>query len=555
MKTIKNIQIAWAFILVSSFLIISCESKLDIAPPNSLVDEQIMELLLSDNPDDVNFVLSSLAGNLDENFRLNQDFTGFSGHLMNPLQSQNMILNLRANDIVIGEKVLGTSGDILSLYSLDNAAIKPWTANNRWYNYTWWKCAATPHTNANKVLAYLSEETVEKGLPVLKDYRARALSVRAFGYMLLMERYSKSYLHGGKDVQGMPIYTEYKANEPAPIASGEETYNFIKGDLQEAIRLLKQLNLPNDGYSTGPEATNDIDMGVIQFLLARVSLWTGDYATCIQACQDILSHYPDFIKEEAYGVKNKSLKALVSGTEEAYAENNGFTNIEKNPECILGWVDGNGAYTYHYSYFNVFSEGTGGVGRNYMRIDDRLYDQIAEDDFRKELFTTEAMDYTYPTDKIPYTIPVYANLKWGATICLGQTARNKELNNDNVFFRKSEVLLMLAESQALSGEEGNAKTTLNILLAARTKAGAPTLSCDNYPSMQSKSIMEMVKIQWKIEMWGEDGLDYFNSKRWNEGVNRSGSKSHWSIGKELPVEYMTYQIPELETNFNGHWNK
>lgn len=551
METVKKISL----LILMSLWLMSCNDKLDVTPPNSLIDEQIMELLRSNNEADVNLVLSSLAGGLDGNFRLTGSFTGFSGGILNQLHGQDMVLNFRGNDIVVGEQVLGTGGDVLTLYSLNNAATQPWLANNRWYNYTFWKCVATPHTNANKVLGYLDEETVEAGLPILKEYRARALAVRAFGYMLLMERYSKAYLHGGKDEQGMPIYTAYKINDPASIASGEETYAFIKKDLNEAISLLKQSGAVDDGYTVGEKVTNDIDMGVLQFLLARVSLWTGDYATCVQACQNILSHYPDFIPEEAYGVQNSRLKTLADGSDEVHAEENAFTYIEKNPECILGWIDGNGAHTYQYSYFNIFSEGTGGLGRNYMRMDDRMYNQIADNDFRKELYSTEPVDYTYPTDELTYTIPEYSNLKWAATICLGQTERNKEINTDYISFRKSEVVLMLAEAQASGGQEQAAKETLNTLLAARTKAGMPTLTCDNYPSMQGKSVMDMVKLQWRIEMWGENGLDYFNSKRWNTAVNRNGSKIHWSVGKELPVEYMTYQIPEQETNFNSHWNK
>lgn len=551
MKTIKKIS----FLILISLWLVSCNDKLDVTPPNSLIDEQIMELLRSNNEDDVNLVLSSLAGGLDGNFRLSGTFTGFSGGILNQLQGQEIAYNIRANDIAIGEQELGTGTSILALYALNNQTTQPWASNNRGYNYTFWKCAATPHTNANKVLGYLDEKTVEAGLPVLKEYRARALAVRVFGYMLLMERYSKAYLHGGKAEQGMPIYTEYKVNDPAPIASGEETYAFIKKDLNEAISLLKQSEVADDGYTIGEKVTNDIDMGVLQFLLARVSLWTGDYATCVSACQDILSRYPGFISEEAYGVQNSRVKALADGSEDVHAEDNAFTYIEKNPECILGWVDGNGAHTYQYTYFNVFSEGTGGVERNYMRMDDRLYKQIADNDFRKQLFTTEPVDYTYPKDSKVYTIPVSSNLKWAATICLGQTERNEKVNTDFVYFRKSEVVLMLAEAQASSGQEQAAKGTLNTLLAARTKEGSQTLTCDNYPSMQGKSVLDMIKLQWKIEMWGENGLDYFNSKRWNTAVDRNGSTVHWSVGKDLPVEYMTYQIPEEETNFNGYWNK
>jgi hypothetical protein len=112
---------------------------------------------------------------------------------------------------------------------------------------------------------------------------------------------------------------------------------------------------------------------------------------------------------------------------------------------------------------------------------------------------------------------------------------------------------MLAEAQALAGQEDAAKTTLNKLLAARTKEGSPTLTCDNYSSMAGLSVLDMVKLQWRIEMWGENGLEYSNSKRWNVDINRNGSAVHWSSGKIYKVEHMTYEIPIQETSTNPNW--
>ncbi len=543
-KTISVIILFW---------LIACSKQLEVMPPNWIIDEQIVKILKSNDEEKIKMVLNSMASDLDANLRLNENFSGFSGNPLNPVQNQDLYLNLRCNDIVLGEQTLGETGDFSFniFYSLkDN--FQPWLAGDRTYNYSWWKLAATPHTNANKILAYLDKETVENGINTLKDYRARGLTVRAYGYMRLMEIYRKAYLFGGKEEKGIPIYTEYKINTPVAPLSAMDTYHFIKKDLQEAIELFIKARIgeEQDGYTV---KTNDIDCAVAQYLLARVSLWTGDYEKCIASCQDILKHYSTFIEEEAYGVKKNLVKDIVDETTDVKASENAFSCLNKNPECILGWVDGDNAQPYQYGNFNCFAEASGGLGKNHMRIDDRLYNKIADNDFRKDIFIMEPITYTYPTKSEKRLLPQYTNLKWAATICIGQKERNKELNTDYSYYRSSDVLLMLAEAQAMLKQESAAKKTLNQLLAARTKKGKPTLTCDNYPSMKGLSVIDMVRLQRRIEMWGENGDEYYSCKRWNIGINRNGSSIHWSSGKTFPTDYMTYEIPIQETSTNPYW--
>lgn len=75
-----------------------------------------------------------------------------------------------------------------------------------------------------------------------------------------------------------------------------------------------------------------------QYLRARVALWTGDYTQCIDACEDILSHYKSFIAESNYGFKSKDFDAVQAGTKEVKAEENAFTFLALNPECILAYI-------------------------------------------------------------------------------------------------------------------------------------------------------------------------------------------------------------------------
>ena len=144
----------------------------------------------------------------------------------------------------------------------------------------------------------------------------------------------------------------------------------------------------------------------------------------------------------------------------------------------------------------------------------------------------------------------YWNTKFANNVGLESNAGPANVVNQNrgdfSFVRLSEAILMKAEAQARQGDDGGAKTTLNTLLAARTRTGATPLPCDTYSSMSGLSALEMVQLQTRIEMWGEKGLEWYNNRRWNIPVNRSGSTVHWNPSTTYPVSGMTLKIPTEE---------
>lgn len=402
-------------------------------------------------------------------------------------------------------------------------------------------------TGANKALLYLTPEAAKAGANARK-YRGQALAVRAYAYMQLMERFQPAYTNGGKDGKGMPIYKSYGTNDPAPISSATDTYKFILEDLTEAVEDLAEM-----GYTTEPK---DVDRGVAQFLLARAALWSGDWDTCIKAASEIVSKFPNFIKEANYGAKDEDFKAYCDGTKDCKSEDNAFLVVAANPEALMGFISGAGSNTYTSSFFNIFANGVAGSSGEPPRIDSRLYDKIDANDFRKDIFTTSTANYKYILDSdgktLEQQIPEYSSMKFAATFAKGVTVRDHQIICDNYIFRSSEAYLMLAEAYAQSGQDAKAKEVLNKLLAARTKAGKPTLTCDNYSGMSGMSALQMVQLQTRIEMWCEGGREFYNNKRWNISVNRTGSNNHYRTGT-LSVDEMVLSIPRSETTTNTHW--
>ncbi len=547
----KKYIYCFAFLLCIN-MFSSCES-LDVMPPNDITDEQIKEILNGSDNAKIELVLKAIGASLQNDFNIyGKTYTAYSSYPQNSQYNQDFMRNLMGNDVVCGS--VSTSKAFSETYSIAS----PFYLAE--YDWPFWALPVDCITDANKALNYLTEEIAQKNTMV-KSYRGHALSLRAYGYMLLMERFQNAYTNGGENGKGMPIYTAYKINDNAKISSAKETYEFILKDLKDAVACLTE----TDGYTA---AVNDIDLGVAQYLLARAALWFGDWQTCIIACQDIAKHYTNFIKESNYGGKAADEAAIVAGTKEIMAKDNAFFSLNVNPEVIMGFSTGETANTtLLYGFTNIFagkmvdSNGnecaTAGYGQEWPCIDSRLYVRMDNRDFRKDNFTTEEMTYTYVIDKEGNTenrtIGKYANLKFAATICLNSSVRDVNGYCDNVVIRSSEVYLMLAEAYARIGNEMQAKETLNKLLAARTKEGVSKLTCDNYSGMQGMNILQMVQFQTRLEMWCEKGLEFYNNKRWNIPVDRNGSENHYH-NVVLSVENMRLQIPTMETNSNTHWS-
>ena len=518
--------------LLASILSFSCSKELELTPANNITDEQIKEILASGDATKIAIIMGSMANTMPLQFNAGNNSSSETRYGTD--QGMDVMRNLEGNDVVFGAKNL-------SIFGADEYFLRDFTSgtidkNNAYWNSYWGKI-----TTANKMLAFLDDATVGSST-LLKEYKARGLVVRAYAYNCLMENYQDSYLQGGKDKLGIMLYDYYSPTQESKARSSSvDSYNFIKKDLTQAVTLFTE---SGKGYTTS-EVT-DIDLGVANFLLARVSLITGDWATAISACNAILANYPTLMGQSVYGGVNNTGTATAP---EIRPEKNGFLYNNVNPEVILGFPVGT-AVTQHNLWMNPFAEGNGGLGEGFERIDNRLYDKIASDDYRKDCFMATAFgDYAYPSNGTVKYIPAYTNLKFAATHGIGTNDKKNAGTVTCFYMRSSEVLLMKAEAQAQSGDSNGAKTTLNVLLKARTRTGANTLTCDNYPAMSGLTAIQMVQLQTRIELWGEGGREFYNNKRWGMSVDRTSSSNHVDKGT-YNVSKMTLQIPENEMLYN-----
>ena len=217
----------WGLAFVACAALASCASELDQRPQN-FVDEDIFSILNSDKTQDQakkDVIIEAMCASLESNFRLNGNYNGYSGNAINSIDGQEIMLACRANDVVVGAQNNNTtSGFYTKMYDLgpENQVWRD-DQGKTGYNYAYWALPCNALTNANKVLSLVTSEVAQKGTEKVKNGRASALCVRAYAYMLFMERYQKAYLHGGKGGEGMPIYTTYGINDPVAPSSADTT--------------------------------------------------------------------------------------------------------------------------------------------------------------------------------------------------------------------------------------------------------------------------------------------------------------------------------------------
>jgi len=558
--------------LIGSLLISSCGKNLVVTPPNSIYDEQI-EALIAQGGDKANEIINMFAGPMPKYF--NYVGIGIGSGSANPstntYQGINWMRSLEGNDIVDGYNGTTWIDDYYgkNAYLLLKLGRLYTVAQNgaHWYGY------AYGMKQANLLLQYCEkiDKTEEASKKLYLVSTAKAYMVRAFSYMSIMEEYTQAYsnmIDPTADNSGLSIYTKSSASQDAVARStAQATYEFILTDIQNAIDNLKAAGV---GYTHEDTELEDLDLGVANYLKARAGQNIGEknvngktgWAICQEACNEIINNGGYGLIDPANWGATLTGDWSASTSMAFYPETNAFLCIRKavNPEVILGYTNASSYQdAFHHNLANIY--GSYASRGAIARIDDRLYNKIDANDCRKGAFRKEEIGNIKLDGGAEVYMPSYCNIKYTFTHGLANdgishTTTDKN-NTEFCKFRLAEVYLMLAEAQAQSGDASGAKATLNKLLAKRTKAGATTLTCDNYASMAGMSALQMVQLQYSIEMWGEEGREYFNNKRWKIDINRSGSTVHADAkgvnGEWYKWQDMTLEFPENEQLYNPEY--
>lgn len=535
----------------------ACSSRLDVNNPNYFTKDDIDNILQGDDEEKKDKVVAGLVSVLPGYINIyNAALNG--GYSNGYANESNFELRrfMQSGDVVEGSSA--NKGTYNQWYQ-NSPSVTYWQTNDDIQNYGYYLGPVYKITNAIKAMQYLSDDNVKEDKK-MKGFQAQALTMKAIGYMLLMERYTDLQDVTSETKQGWPIYNDYAYNPATEPKSVAETWATIKEYFDKAVKSFHESSIGTKGYLSGhtSDVVYSINCAVAQYYRCRAAMDRKDWATVIDGATELLSYYPNFIKASDYGMDQSKLASVAARNDNGWcgkeynAEENAFYNWEKNPEGIFGNARGSSSMFWTNGGFNALKSGPSG----YYQVDANIYNALSDNDCRKACILADDFEnypiYSFENNDstwFSYTMPKYTSLKWAASSSIGHNGEmhdNKYTVSDNIYLRTSAVWLMLAEAYAQSGQDAMAKQTLNKLLEARTIEGRPTMTCDN--TMAGMSTMDMVKLQWRIEMWGEGDWAFYNQKRW--GTQHKRGANHWS---KTQISHFTWEIPQKERIGNPYW--
>lgn len=535
----------------------ACSSRLDVNNPNYFTKDDIKDILQGGDEEKKDKVVAGLVSVLPGYINIyNAALNG--GYSNGYAYESNFELRrfMQSGDVVEGSSA--NKGSYNQWYQ-NSPSVTYWQTNDDIQNYGYYLGPVYKITNAIKAMQYLTDDNVKEDKK-MKGYQAQALTMKAIGYTLLMERYTDLQDVTSETKQGWPIYNDYAYNPATEPKSVAETWATIKEYFDKAVKSFHESSIGTKGYLSGhtSDVVYSINCAVAQYYRCRAAMDRKDWATVIDGATELLSYYPNFIKASDYGMDQSKLASVAARNDDGWcgkeynAEENAFYNWEKNPEGIFGSARGSSNMFWTNGGFNALKRGPSG----YYQVDANIYNALSDNDCRKACILADDFEnypiYSYENNDstwYSYTMPKYTSLKWAASSSIGHNGEmhdNKYTVSDNIYLRTSAVWLMLAEAYAQSGQDAMAKQTLNKLLEARTIEGRPTMTCDN--TMAGMSTMDMVKLQWRIEMWGEGDWAFYNQKRW--GTQHKRGANHWS---KTQISHFTWEIPQKERIGNPYW--
>lgn len=352
----------------------------------------------------------------------------------------------------------------------------------------------------------------------LREILGQAYTYRAYAYLSLIQHYAKGYLIGNPSTDpGVPLLFASEAPfTSAPRSTVEEIYDQMELDIDAAIDYFENATARPTGTA---DAKSQLNIDVAYGLKARIALSKGDWQTAADAAVMARQNYP--LMDEAdwkSGFNTTLLPEVIWGSNVITTETTFFRS-------------------YFYLICNTFN---GSHNRNSPKIvDRRLYDQIPDTDYRKDVFLADAPNtnssasngqggfgndpnytdegefndkrqeyqdlygWTDAHNEHPYMQVKFLQKNPGTTD-----------PDDIIYMRSAEMYLIEAEAMAMMNDIPGAQAALEPLGTARDS---------NYDASiynTQESLMEHIKFQRGVELYGE-GFLYTDKIRWDEGIDHA----------------------------------
>lgn len=480
----------FTILVIAPFFAISCSGDfLDKEPSENASEEQIKELL-EKNPGAIQAYITGFYKNL---------FDPESGASHDDFGLKAIEL---ATDMMGEDMAYLTSHFFVYDYDWDN-----YGSSYRRTTQTWQQLYAVI-SGANEVISNL-KPIAENGDATVERMLGQSYVVRAYSYFWLVNMFQQPY-QWNKDKPGIPLYTEEETLlNRQPVG---KIYEQILADLDKGYAYLK-----GKGINSKAELN--------EFATAAI------YANVLSFINDYPNQWEEVAKWAKIAIEGGT---LMNETELL----SGFNDIALSE--VLWGADINGESTTVYasfmSHMDPYGPGYGGELANFKMISSDLYSKIADTDIRKQWFGINLDEKSSH-----FKVKQYVQKKFVDVKSLG---RGDLFASDYIYLRTGEMYFVAAEALYMAGKEGEAKNMLETIMKTRDP---------NYKtSATGNALLEEIKIQKRIEMWGE-GRRFLDMKRRNESLDRTKSTNHKAttiMTANAQDKRMIYKIPDKEINAN-----
>lgn len=413
--------------------------------------------------------------------------------------------------------------------------------SQNWYDYTidyrgesyihtafFWNLYYNTVADVNSILKTIKATGDESALSNdSKNYKARALTIRAFCYFHLANIYQFPYSEANKNLMCVPISTEDNLGVYQARASLSKVYEFINQDLTDAMRLFEATS-----YSPTASRT-DVDGSVAALIKARVAMILGNWEEAKSMAAKVLSSYTLLAKTEVQ---------------------NGFNSVDNISSIMWGFkmtADNATGFASFASQMDPYMSGYAGLWAE-RPIFSYLYETIPTTDVRRKWWLNKVDNPNpKPTAAYPCVLPnipgaLASGIKPRAEyVSVKFFSRNGKFENtDLMFMRAEEAVFIQAEAMAQNNEISLAKSTLKTWVNTYRDAAYDITQAD-----KADVVKEIIR-QKRIEMWMEGGLEYLDNRRLGYPIDRADiagnpiKSNHLSkLKMEQTNKALVYQLP------------
>lgn len=483
-------------------LLVGC-ADLDTEPKGSTITEDQKAGVIENNPEMVAASVNAITSNFSIYNKISDTHNDFG------YPSIMLFLDSRGIDLVgMDDGYNWFSG----CFELNEGAF------NTYYNSIVWGTLYNQIYSANAVASLIPEDTEDS---TLKFYLAQALAMRAFDYFNLAQVYQFTY-EGNTDAPCVPIVTNENALEAGVNGCARSTvgevYEQITSDINKAIALL-------DASSFKRADKRYIDAATAYGIRARVNMVMQNWAAAAADAQKAIE-LSDATPKSFADASKPSFKDM---TEEDWMWGIYIAETDRVVTSgIVNWPSHMGSLNYGYASVGAW-----------RRINASLYNMINASDCRKGWFL-DASGQSANLNKAQQAYisneakaPAFTQVKFAPYKDEIYTSTNA---CDIPLMRIEEMYLILAEAQAMSGNAGTGKATLETFVKTYRDPQYTT------NASSAEAVQNAVWIQRRIELWGE-GQSYFDLMRLRKGVDRA-STAWASMDADMPT--YNYRIEDTK---------